>query len=67
VLITKRKKINTAIKILLIILAIVSAVLIGISVYLGFAFGRPHSVGIIGGADGPTLIYINGQWFFNKP
>ena len=58
VLIIKRKKINNGIKILLLILAIISALLIGISVYLGFVFGRPHSVGIIGGSDGPTAIWL---------
>ena len=48
---------------LLLILAIIAALLIGISVYLGFVFGRPHSVGIIGGSDGPTAIYLNGSKF----
>ena len=61
VLIIKRKKIKKAIRISLLILAIISALLIGISVYLGFVFGRPHSVGIIGGSDGPTVIYLN-EW-----
>ena len=61
VLISKRKKINHVIKIILAALAIISVFLIGISVYLGFVFGRPHSVGIIGGSDGPTLIYISGS------
>ena len=59
VLIIKRKKMNNTIKVLLLILAIISAFLIGISVYLSFMFGRPHSVAIIGGSDGPTAIYLS--------
>ena len=58
VLIIKRKKINNVIKILLLILSIISAFLVGMSVYLGYVFGRPHSVAIIGGSDGPTTIYL---------
>jgi Na+-transporting methylmalonyl-CoA/oxaloacetate decarboxylase beta subunit len=60
-LITKRNKLNNVIKIYLLILVIISISLIGISVYLGFVFGRPHSIGIIGGSDGPTIIYIDGS------
>jgi len=63
VLIIKRNNINNSIRMLLLILAIIAALLIGISVYLGFVFGRPHSVGIIGGSDGPTAIYLNGSKF----
>ena len=61
IVLIKKKELSNVIKIILLILSIISALLIGISIYLGFVFGRPHSVGIIGGSDGPTVIYINGS------
>jgi len=41
------------------LLATISIILISISIYSAIAFGRHHSIAIIGGSDGPTAIYIN--------
>jgi energy-coupling factor transporter transmembrane protein EcfT len=60
VLIIKRKTLKNIVKIILLILAIISAFLIIFSVYLSFIFENSHSAVIIGGADGPTAIYISG-------
>jgi energy-coupling factor transporter transmembrane protein EcfT len=58
VLFIKRKKISNIIKIVLLLLIIILAFLIGFSIWLSFSFGRPHSVAVIGGADGPTAVFI---------
>jgi energy-coupling factor transporter transmembrane protein EcfT len=60
-LIIKRKTLKNMVKVIFLILAIISAFLIGISIYFSIAFGRNSSMGIIGGADGPTAIYITGK------
>jgi len=61
ILIIKRKTSKHLIKIVFTLLAIISIILISISIYSAIAFGRHHSIAIIGGSDGPTAIYINGS------
>jgi len=58
-LIIKRKTLKHFMKIVFLLLATISIILISISIYSAIAFGRHHSIAIIGGADGPTAIYIS--------
>jgi glucan phosphoethanolaminetransferase (alkaline phosphatase superfamily) len=57
-LLVKRKTMKKRMKILLIVLAVISFAFVSFSVFLSVSFGSNHSIGIIGGSDGPTSIYI---------
>lgn len=56
-----RKGILIFLKILGIILILVSCIFIGIFVYSIFFANNNYTIGIIGGADGPTSIFITGR------
>ena len=48
------------IKAVFIFFSVILALCIGFFVYYGIAVSKPYSSVIIGGADGPTVMYVNG-------
>jgi energy-coupling factor transporter transmembrane protein EcfT len=58
ILIIKRKKLKIFTKTIFTLLMIISIIFIGIKIYSAIAFGKYHSMAIMGGSDGPTAIYM---------
>ena len=59
ILILKWKALINIVKIAFVIFSVISVLFICNSFYLSTVFGKISSIGIIGGSDGPTAVYIS--------